>query len=249
MRRIIAGNWKMNMTPSDAVVLADGLRVGIDGISAKEEIVICPPFVALSSVFARIAGSRIQLGAQNVYFETKGAFTGETSVEMLRAVGCSYVIIGHSERRHVLGETDVVINRKLIFSALNAMKPIFCIGETLDEREKGLTMNVVERQLRLGLFQYPVEYLSALVIAYEPVWAIGTGKTATPEQAQQVHAGIRVLLHELFPGKSNEIPLLYGGSVTPDNARVLMSQPDINGVLVGGASLKTDSFLGIIRGA
>ncbi len=249
MRKIVAGNWKMNLTPSEAVILADGVRAGIEGTAVAADIVICPPFVALSSVFARIAGSRIQLGAQNVHFESKGAFTGETSVEMLRAAGCSHVICGHSERRHVFGETDTVVNRKVLFASTNGLKPIFCIGETLDEREKSITMNVVERQIRLGLFHYPADQLEHLVVAYEPVWAIGTGKTATPDQAQDVHRGIRRILEDLYPGRSTGIPILYGGSVTPDNAGVLMSQPDINGVLVGGASLKSDSFLGIIRGA
>ena len=212
------------------------------------EIVVCPPFISLHAVKEMLAGSRIGLGAQNVYWEKSGAFTGEVSAPMLKSVGCTYVIIGHSERRTYFGETDETVNKRIFAALSEGLKPIVCIGETLEEREAGKTFEVIKRQVEGGLANLSVEQMATVVIAYEPVWAIGTGKTATPAQAQEVHAFIRKLLNDIFGQTTAEATRIqYGGSVKPDNAAELMAQPDIDGALVGGASLKADSFEKIIK--
>ena len=245
----IAGNWKMNTTGRGAVELATALARSIGSLDAVD-LAVCPPFVYLPAVKAALAGSRIALGAQDVYHEDDGAFTGEVSTAMLTDVGCRYVIIGHSERRHVLGETDEMINRKIIKSMAAGLEVIFCVGELLEERKSGLTMDVVGRQAKIGLEGVAVSDTGRLTIAYEPVWAIGTGVNASPEQAQEVHAMIRRLLAERFnPAVAANTRIQYGGSVKPSNAAELLRQEDVDGALVGGASLMASDFEAIARAA
>jgi triosephosphate isomerase len=244
---IIAGNWKMYKTISEAVNLAKELRENLSGISDRE-IVICPPFTALSAVKDILAGSNIQLGAQDMYWEKNGAYTGEISPLMLIDLGCHYCIIGHSERRQFFAETDETLNRKTKTALNCGIVPIVCIGETLSEREKNLTFQIIEKQIKNGLVGLSNEQAQKLVIAYEPVWAIGTGKTATPEQAEEVHKFIRNLLGQLYNQEiADNVRILYGGSVRPDNIKVLMSCPNIDGGLVGGASLEAKSFIPIVK--
>lgn len=235
----------MNLLKESAVALAKNLT-GQLRRHAKVEIAICPPSIYLSAVSAAIQGSDLKLGAQNMYHQEDGAYTGEISGKMLLDLGCKYVILGHSERRALLGESDAVVNQKLLAALNVGLSPIVCIGETLAEREAGKTQAVVRGQIYGSLAGLSIEQMSATVLAYEPVWAIGTGKTATPAQAEEVHADIRELLVELFgePCASKTI-IQYGGSVKADNARELLSQPNIDGALVGGASLKADSFVPI----
>lgn len=244
---IIAGNWKMYKTPSEAVDFVRRLRevnAGIDNV----EIVVAPPFPALVPVAGVLAGSPIGLAAQNMFWETEGAFTGEVSPVMLAEIGCRYVILGHSERRQYFGETDAGVNRKARTALDRGLVPIVCVGESLDEREAGLTEKVVNGQVEGCLAGLPADAVAGLVIAYEPVWAIGTGRTASPGDAQEVSARIRILVGELFGREAaDRIRIQYGGSVKPENTRSLMSQEDIDGALVGGASLKIESFTGIIR--
>jgi len=244
----VAGNWKMNTTAQDAVRLA---RAVAEGAGALEmDLAVCPPFVYLGAVAAALRGSRVALGGQNMYFEPKGAFTGEVSAAMLKDVGCRCVILGHSERRHILGERDDLIRAKVQAAVAAGLDPILCVGETLEERDANRTLAVVERQVREGLSGTTADAARRVTIAYEPVWAIGTGRNATPEQAQEAHAAVRKLLAALF-GKdvAESIRIQYGGSVKPENARAILSQPDVDGALVGGASLKADSFLDIARAA
>ncbi len=247
----IAGNWKMNKTVGEAVELARELKAAISGVIGVEgeiEVAIAPPFTALHAVRKELEGSSIRLAAQNLYWEEKGAFTGEVSPPMLKEVACHYVIIGHSERRQFFGETDETVNRRIKAALAHGLKVIFCIGETLKEREGGKTFSVIERQMEGGLKGLGDQEMRNMVIAYEPVWAIGTGKTATPEQAEEVHRFIRGKLEKLYSGKvSEEMRIQYGGSVTPENIKGLMGQPDIDGALVGGASLKAESFAKIVR--
>jgi triosephosphate isomerase len=245
----IAGNWKMNTDSHSAVKLAEGVVKGCgDTAGAKVDVAVCPPFVYLQAVAGALSSSRVALGSQDVYFEQKGAFTGEISSAMLKDVGCAYVICGHSERRHVIGETDELINKKVHASISGGLLPILCVGELLEERKTDKTTEVVTRQMKKGLAGISEEKMSAITIAYEPVWAIGTGLTATPQQAQEVHALIRKLLAELFNRKlAEEIRIQYGGSVKPDNANELMNQQDVDGLLVGGASLKSDDFVAIVK--
>jgi triosephosphate isomerase len=225
---IMAGNWKMHKTVGEAVV--------------------APPFVALAPVAERLTGTTVALAAQDCFWEEKGAFTGEISPPMLRDAGCRYVIIGHSERRAYFGETDETVNKKVQAVLSHDLHPIICVGESLKERERGDTFKIVERQMREGLQGLDAAAAQVIVIAYEPIWAIGTGKTATPEQAQEVHAFIRGLVSAIFdPEGAEEIRIQYGGSVKPDNVDELMAQPDIDGALVGGASLEVDSFVRIVR--
>ena len=246
LTKLVAGNWKMHLTLAEARGLA---REIIQGVSpeTRAEVVLAPPYTALAAVAGELTGTPIQLAAQDTYWEEKGAFTGAISPVMLADVGCHYVIIGHSERRQHFGETNDMVNRK-VKAALDAgLVPIMCVGETLAEREAGRTFTVVETQVREGLAGFPGAARERLVIAYEPVWAIGTGKTATPQQAQEVHYLIRNLLPEVLG--TTAVRILYGGSVTPDNAATLMAEPDLDGALVGGASLKAASFLPIIAAA
>ena len=238
---MVAGNWKMNGSSDSVKELMNGIKAGIG--EANAEVVVCPPFVYISSVADAIAGSDIKLGAQNMCDQDAGAFTGEVSGPMLKDVGCEYVIIGHSERRAMYGETDEVTAVKYGAVLKNGLKPIFCIGETLEEREQGITEDVVGRQIDAILKSDGVASLANAVLAYEPVWAIGTGKTATPEQAQEVHAFIRNKIAEQDKVIAEGLRILYGGSMNPKNVAELRSQPDIDGGLIGGASLKAEDFL------
>jgi triosephosphate isomerase len=249
MKRLpfIAGNWKMNKTVGEALDLVRGLKVSLQGIK-NVEVAIAPPFTALYPVSQELTGSSIRLASQNLFWEEKGAFTGEISPVMLKEIDCRYAIIGHSERRQYFGETDKTVNRRIKAALNHGLKVIFCIGETLQEREGGLTFSVVERQLDGGLKELEEKAVEEIVIAYEPVWAIGTGKTATPEQAEQVHQFIRQKLERLYSKRISEgIRIQYGGSVTPENIKGLMAQTNIDGALVGGASLKVESFSRIVR--
>jgi triosephosphate isomerase (TIM) len=245
----VAGNWKMNMDREAGAALATAVASGSRDVAGSSvSVAVIPPFVYLPSVGEAISSSGVALGAQDVYFEAKGAFTGEISASMLKDVGCTYVLCGHSERRHVLGESDELVNKKLLASLAGGLLPILCVGELLEERDASQTEQVVERQVRAGLSGLSAEKISAVTLAYEPVWAIGTGRTATREQAQEVHAFIRGLLAKLYDqGVADEIRIQYGGSVKPDNAKALMSEPDVDGCLVGGASLKADDFVAIIK--
>jgi triosephosphate isomerase (TIM) len=245
---LIAGNWKMYMRRDSSVALIHGLQDSLP-TDGKVEVAVCPPAVYLHDVGAALRGSSIGLGAQNMHFEKEGAFTGETSAEMLKDLGCQYVILGHSERRQYFGETDAAVNKKTLAALASGLTPIVCVGETLAEREDGKTAEVVKTQILGSLAGLSPSQARGLVIAYEPVWAIGTGKTATPAQAEEVHAQIRGLLAEMFGGVAEEIRIQYGGSVKPDNVAELMSQPNIDGALVGGASLKADSFVAIVAAA
>jgi len=247
----VAGNWKMNTDGQSSVALAEGIASGsADVADRKVTVAVCPPFVYLQSVARAVGASNIAIGAQDIYFEPNGAFTGEINASMIKDIGCAYAICGHSERRHVIGETDELINKKVAAAIAGGLLPILCVGELLSEREAGQTGNVVTRQLKGGLAGLGVEKLSAVTIAYEPVWAIGTGVTASPDQAQEVHASIRKLLAEMYSDEvAQEIRIQYGGSAKPSNAAELMGQPDIDGLLVGGASLKVDDFLAIIQAA
>jgi triosephosphate isomerase len=243
----IAGNWKMNKTVTEALELVRGLKSSLQGID-DVEVAIAPPFTALYPVSQELRGSFISLASQNLFWEEKGAVTGEISPVMLKEIGCRYAIIGHSERRQYFGETDETVNRKIKAALNQGLKIIFCIGETLEEREKGFTFSVIDRQLEGGLKEVAEKAIEEIVIAYEPVWAIGTGKTATPEQAEEVHRFIRQKLEKLYSKRISEsIRIQYGGSVTPENIKGLMAQPDIDGALVGGASLKVESFSRIVR--
>jgi len=240
---MVAGNWKMNGSSSSVSELIDGIKAGVG--AANAEVVVCPPYIYIPAVAAAIAGSDIHLGAQNMCEQDSGAFTGEIAGPMLKDAGCEYVIIGHSERRAIYGESDEDTAVKYAAVLKNGLKPIFCIGETLEEREQGITEQVVARQIDAILDGSGVASLANAVLAYEPVWAIGTGKTATPEQAQEVHAFIRGKIAEQDAGIAEGLRILYGGSMNPGNAAELRSQPDIDGGLIGGASLKPDDFLAI----
>ncbi len=243
---LMAGNWKMHFTVAEAVALADALKKGIKRF-ADREVVVAPPFTALAELASTLVGSPIRLAGQNCYWENQGAYTGEISPDMLRDLGCHYVIVGHSERRQYFGETNESVNHKIVALLDLNLVPILCIGETLEDREAGETLRVLADQLREGLEGLDVEQVGQLVVAYEPVWAIGTGHTATPEQAQEAHAFVRKSLAERFNNAvANSIRILYGGSVKPANVDELMAQPDIDGALVGGASLKADAFVRIV---
>lgn len=251
MRRfLIAGNWKMNTTRQSAVGLAGELA----GVAAREEagieILVAPPYPYLIPVSEKLNGSAVQLGAQDVYFEAPGAFTGEVAVEMLIDCGCRYVILGHSERRHVMGETDEIVNRKTRAAISGGLRVVLCVGELLSERQAGQTEEVLDRQMQGGLAVVSETDAADLVIAYEPVWAIGTGVTATPEQAESAHEHLRNWLASRYtPAFSQKVRILYGGSVKADNAESLLSQTNVDGALVGGASLKSGTFVPIIEAA
>jgi len=248
--KVVAGNWKMNNDINSSVTLINEIKKGLNQKNLKVEVIICPPFTSLETANVLIKDTPIKLGAQNMYFETSGAFTGEISPLMLKSVGCEYVILGHSERRTIFLESNQLINKKIKSAVTNGLKPIFCIGETLEEREKGETFKVVETQIREGLADLTESELKNLIIAYEPVWAIGTGRNATPEQAEEVHKFIRDLITQIYSKEfADKLIIQYGGSVKPENSKDLMSQPDIDGALVGGACLKADSFIKIIESA
>jgi len=248
-KKLIAGNWKMNKTNGDAVSLVKEI-VAAAGQNNDVEIVVCPPFTSIEAVGKTLEGSTIKLGAQNMHPEASGAFTGEISAPMLRAIFATHVILGHSERRQYFGETDAFINQKVLAALKNQLKPILCVGETLAEREAGSTLKVVQTQLEAALEGVNKEQAPTVVIAYEPVWAIGTGKVATTDQAQEVHAFIRGLLTKLFTEPvAQKVRVLYGGSMKPANAPELLAQKDIDGGLIGGASLEARSFVELINAA
>jgi len=245
--KIIAGNWKMHMDLSGTIDLISGIKTGLQKTQAACTVIVCPPFTSLETAATLLKNSSIKLGAQNIHFEESGAFTGEISAGMIKSTGAEYVILGHSERRTIFGEDNAMINKKIKKALASGLLPIFCIGETLEEREKGITFAVVEKQIREGLAGIDALKNGEIILAYEPVWAIGTGKTASPAQAQEVHAYIRSVIKQLYgQDAADAMVIQYGGSVKPDNAKELLSQPDIDGALVGGACLKADSFLGII---
>jgi triosephosphate isomerase len=247
MRRpIIVGNWKMHKTTSEAVALVNALRTSVASLEGVE-IGVAPPFTALMAVAEALRGSPIFVAAQNMHWEPQGAYTGEISATMLTDVGCTRVIIGHSERRQYFAETDVTVNRKMRAALQAQLDPILCIGETLEQRESNATLGMLEQQVRQGLAEIAADGMSRVVMAYEPVWAIGTGRTATPTQAQEVHAFIRGLLGQLY-GKAlaDEVRIQYGGSVNAGNIHTLMAQPDVDGALVGGASLEASSFAQLV---
>jgi len=246
-RSLIAGNWKMHGTRVEAARLLSELKTHL-GRPSDREVVVAPPFGALETASRLLAGTSIRLGAQNMHWEPQGAFTGEVSGPMLKELGCSHVIVGHSERRQYFGETDEIIAKKVQAARRDALIPIVCVGETLEERERGETLAVIARQVRSALLGLDAKAISSLIVAYEPVWAIGTGQTATPAQAQEVHAFIRSTLVELADHSAAElVRILYGGSVKADNIDTLMAESDIDGALVGGASLQAEAFARIVQ--
>lgn len=246
---LLAGNWKMNTNLNEAIELADGIRLRLLNKKLNSKILICPPFINLISVYRVVKDSGILLGAQNCYYEDKGAFTGEISLNMLATIKCNFVIIGHSERRTIFGETDELINKKVTSVLNSSIAPILCIGETLEERQSGKTFDVLEKQIKTGLMNIASEKLKKLVIAYEPVWAIGTGLNASNQQIDEAHEFIKKQLVNSFGTTAEDILLLYGGSVNAENAEEILSLKNVNGALIGGASLKVDSFISIIESA
>lgn len=245
---LVAGNWKMNGSTASVKALVAGLKAGIDSVTTAE-MAVCPPYVYISQVAALVAGTAISLGAQDVSDQESGAYTGEVAPGMLADAGCKYAIVGHSERRSIYGETDAFTASKFAAARKAGLTPILCVGELLEEREQGITEQVVERQLNAVIELEGVAALGDAVIAYEPVWAIGTGKTATPDQAQEVHAFIRSKLAALDSAVAEKVQILYGGSMNPVNAAELLAMQDIDGGLIGGASLKPDDFLAIGKAA
>ncbi len=245
-RKIIAGNWKMNKNVSEAVELAEAIKEKYDNHDV--DVVLCPPYTNLYAVHGVIKDTPIGLGAQNIFWEDKGAFTGEISGDMLKSAGCQFVIIGHSERRQYFGETDETVNKRIKKALEYELTPIVCVGESLEQREAKETMQVVEKQIRAAYEGIDAAAAEKMVVAYEPVWAIGTGKVATPEQAQEVHKFIRELIADLYETElADKVRIQYGGSMKPNNAAELLGQPDIDGGLIGGAGLDADSFMGIIN--
>lgn len=243
---IIAGNWKMNKTPEEAAELVRELVPLV--ADAEAEVVVCPPFVCLDAVRKEAAGSNIKLGAQNVHFEKSGAYTGEVSADMLLAMGVEYVIIGHSERRQYFGETDCTVNKRAKAALAAGLKPIICVGESLEEREKGVTNELVSMQTKLALQGIPAEEVDKVVIAYEPIWAIGTGKTATAAEANETIGAIRKAIAQVYGEEvASKVRIQYGGSMNPKNASELMAQSEIDGGLIGGASLKAEDFSKVVK--
>jgi triosephosphate isomerase len=248
-KKVIAGNWKMNKTASEAVTLTKDIIAQV-GRETSVDIVLCPPFTALAAVAHVLEGQAVKLGGQNMHPEKNGAFTGEVSAEMLRTLYVTHVILGHSERRTYFGETDAFINKKVLTALANELKPILCVGETLAEREAGSTLAVVQRHIEGGLAGVKPEQITTVIIAYEPVWAIGTGKVATTAQAQEVHAFIRDLLTKLYGAPlAQKVRILYGGSMKPSNAAELLAEKDIDGGLIGGAALEAKSFIELVKAA
>ncbi|MFT5124473.1 MAG: triosephosphate isomerase [Kiritimatiellia bacterium] len=246
---IVAGNWKMNKTTGEAQALAESIKAVL-GEFTKVDVVLCPTFTALKTVSDVISGSAIRLGGQNMSAEPSGAYTGEISAGMLRDLYCNYVILGHSERREYFGETDAAVNKKTLAAHASGLKPIVCVGEKLEEREGGTTESVVEAQVKGCLDGLDADQIKNTIVAYEPVWAIGTGKTATPEMAQDVHAHIRAVMTDMFGADlAQTVRIQYGGSMKPGNAAELISQPDIDGGLIGGAALDATSFVDIVKAA
>ena len=247
-KKIVAGNWKMNTTPVEGVELAKNVVAGRGEVCSCVDFIVCPPFTHLSEVVKVTRGSGIAVGAQNCAAEAKGAYTGEVSAQMIASLGVEYVILGHSERREYYGETSKTLNAKMEQAYANGLTPIYCVGEKLDEREAGKHFDVVKAQLEEVVYNLTEEQFKNLVIAYEPVWAIGTGKTATAEQAQEIHAYIREVLRSKFGAAAEECPILYGGSCKPSNAAEIFAKEDVDGGLIGGAALKAEDFLAIGKG-
>ena len=247
-KQIVAGNWKMNTTPEQGVQLVKDILKNIGHACTSADYIVCPPYTHLSEVVKIARGTAVQVGAQNCAEEAKGAYTGEVSAEMIASLGVRYVILGHSERRQYYGETSATLNKRMAQVYANDMVPIYCVGETLEERETGKLWDVVKAQIEEVVFELTPEQFRRLVIAYEPVWAIGTGKVATADQAQEMHAFIRKTLAAKFPEAAAKTPILYGGSVKPDNAAEIFAKDDVDGGLIGGASLKAEDFLGIGKG-
>lgn len=246
-KNIVAGNWKMNTTLQEGIALAKEINESLKGVEAKCDVVLATPFIHLVSVVEAVAGSCIGVGAENCADKAEGAYTGEVSAKMVASTGAKYVILGHSERRAYYHETSEILKEKVILALENGLTPIFCVGEVLEEREANKHFEVVEAQIKEALFNLTPEEFANLVIAYEPVWAIGTGKTATAEQAQEIHAFIRRTIAEKYGNDvADNTSILYGGSCKPSNAGELFAKPDVDGGLIGGAALKADSFLGII---
>jgi len=245
----IAGNWKMNKTAAETAELASALKASLAPFAGKCEIAVCPTFTSLATAVEILKGSNVKVGAQNIHWADNGAYTGEISGAMLKEIGVEYVIIGHSERRQYFGETDETVNQRIKAALKYGLKPIVCIGETLAEREGGVTNTVLEKQIRGAFADISAADMDAITIAYEPVWAIGTGKTATPEVAQETHAFIRSVLTALYGNKAQDIVVQYGGSMKPENSGALVSKQDIDGGLIGGAALKADSFTALIQNA
>ena len=249
-RKIVAGNWKMNTTPAEGAELAKAVAAGKKEICDCVNFIVCPPFTHLSEVVRITRGTGVAVGAQDCATEEKGAFTGEVSAHMIASLGVEYVILGHSERRQYYGETSETLNRKMRQAYAHGLAPIYCVGEKLEEREDGRHFDVVKAQLEEVIYNLTPEQFERLIVAYEPVWAIGTGKTATPEMAQEVHAEIRKVLAKLFGADTAEkIQILYGGSMKPENADALLKEKDIDGGLIGGAALKADSFAALVKSA
>ena len=245
----IAGNWKMNKTAAETAELASALKASLAPFAGKCEIAVCPTFTSLATAVEILKGSNVKVGAQNIHWADNGAYTGEISGAMLKEIGVEYVIIGHSERRQYFGETDETVNQRIKAALKYGLKPIVCIGETLAEREGGVTNTVLEKQIRGAFADITAADMDAITIAYEPVWAIGTGKTATPDVAQETHAFIRSVLTALFGDKAQDIVVQYGGSMKAENSGALVSKQDIDGGLIGGAALKADSFTALIQNA
>ena len=246
-KKIVAGNWKMNTLPAEGVELAKGVAAGRKDVCDCVTLIVCPPFTHLSSVIESLKGSNVEVGAQDCATEAKGAYTGEVAASMIAALGCKYVILGHSERRQYYGETSATLNKKMAEAYANNLTPIYCVGENLDEREAERHFDVVKAQIEEVVFNLSEEQFRNLVIAYEPVWAIGTGKTATAEQAQEIHAYIRSTIAEKYGNEVAEnTSILYGGSCKPSNAKELFANPNVDGGLIGGAALKVADFKGII---
>jgi triosephosphate isomerase (TIM) len=248
-QKFVCGNWKMFKTTGEARELVRALLPLLEGAAGRVQVAVAPPFTALAAAAEATRGTAIELAAQNCHFEPQGAFTGEVSVPMLAELGVKHVILGHSERRQLFGETDDGVRKKVAAVLKGGLLPIVCVGETLQEREAGKTLEVVGRQVRGALAGLAAAEVARLTVAYEPVWAIGTGRTATTAQAQEVHAAVRKLLRELAGDAAEQARIQYGGSVKPDNAAELMAQPDVDGALVGGASLKAPDFSNIVKGA
>lgn len=249
-KKVVAGNWKMYKDKSESIELISGLKEKLSKFNSNVEVIVCPPFTSIETAKELLKDSVIHLGAQNMHFEIEGAFTGEISAKMLKSFGVEYVILGHSERRAIFEEDDKMINKKVLKALSAGLKPIFCIGETLEERENNKTFDVVTRQLIEGLSNISHQHFNEIIVAYEPVWAIGTGKTATPSQAEEVHKYLRQLMEKKIGSSIAEsMQIVYGGSVKPDNAKELFSQPNIDGGLIGGACLKADSFYDVINSA
>ena len=247
-KKIVAGNWKMNTLPQEGAELAKNVVAGRSAVCSCVNFIVCPPFTHLSMVAEQLKGSDVELGAQDCATESKGAYTGEIAAQMIAALGCKYVILGHSERRQYYGETSESLNKKMAQAYANNLTPIYCVGENLAEREAGEHFNVVKKQLEEVIFNLTEAEFKNLVIAYEPVWAIGTGKTATADQAQEIHAFIRETLRSKFGAAAEECPILYGGSCKPANAAEIFAKEDVDGGLIGGAALKAADFLAIGKG-